>query len=185
MIVGEPPPSAPTVPCNSFLPILDQLRPRKDISNSERPGPVASDAMLVNRMIWRVAARLEAGDATQTWLWGSEAPNTLPPLKSWRARPSQKLSKWKPAPCIVGVFRGSTLRNWLRTPGSSGFVPAAPANAAIGSLMAARHAVGFTALAQSAAVSRRSGATALTPLASATNDPTGAMSLKMPQWTPI
>ena len=41
---------------------------------------------------------------------GSDGPNTLPPLKLKRARPSQKLSKLNAAPCNVGVLRGSTLR---------------------------------------------------------------------------
>src|SRR5512139_177036 len=78
--------------CCSFLPTLDQLRPRKDISNSERPGPVASEERLVKRMTCRVGTRVPPSD-TKTWVWGSAAPKTLPPLKSWRARPSQKLSK--------------------------------------------------------------------------------------------
>src|SRR5438093_12762178 len=42
-------------PWSNFLPIFCQLRPEKAISNWLRAGPVASDAMLTNRMICRVA----------------------------------------------------------------------------------------------------------------------------------
>jgi len=44
-----------TPACNSFLPILAQLRPSNDISNLLRAGPFASEAMLVNLMSCRVA----------------------------------------------------------------------------------------------------------------------------------
>src|ERR1051326_6803054 len=47
-------------------------------------------------------------------------PKTLPPLKSWRARPSQKLSKLLAVPKKVGVLRGSTRRSpWKPGIGSS------------------------------------------------------------------
>jgi hypothetical protein len=49
-----------SVPCRSFFPIFGQLRPRNDISNSLSAGPVASDAMLAKRMIWRVPSRTTA-----------------------------------------------------------------------------------------------------------------------------
>src|SRR5437763_839193 len=47
--------SGVTPACNSFLPILAQLRPSNDISNLLSPGPFASDAMLVNLISCRVA----------------------------------------------------------------------------------------------------------------------------------
>src|SRR4029453_6413882 len=80
--------------CRSFLPSFAQLRPNRDISNSERAGPVASEAMLTNRMTCRVATSalpVQFPPAltlsqTNTWAWGSPAPKTLAPLKSWRAR---------------------------------------------------------------------------------------------------
>ena len=46
----------------------------------------------------------------KTWNCGSVGPNTLPPLASCRALPSQKLSKLNATPNIVGVLRGSTRR---------------------------------------------------------------------------
>src|SRR5919202_5943610 len=100
---------------SSFLPIFAQLRPRNDISNSLSAGPVASDARLAKRMTCLVPTSWPKPPppvggiwVMKTWLCGSPIPNTLPPLKSWRARPSQKLSKLLAVPKNVGVLRGST-----------------------------------------------------------------------------
>src|SRR5919198_999419 len=49
--------SGVTLAWSSFFPILAQLRPAKDISNSLRAGPVANEARLANLMSWRVAVR--------------------------------------------------------------------------------------------------------------------------------
>src|SRR5882672_1767527 len=105
--------SGVTPACSSFLPSLAQLRPSNDISNLLSAGPLASEAMLVNLMSCRVGVNppTPAASLTNTWLCGSAGPNTLPPLSSWRGRPSQKLSKLNCARSIVGVLRGSTRRN--------------------------------------------------------------------------
>ena len=64
------------------------------------------------------------------WAVGSDGPNTLPPLKLKRARPSQKLSKLNAAPWKVGVLRGSTRRTpSLTGTGSATTVPMSGASA--------------------------------------------------------
>src|SRR6266852_7399931 len=100
-----------TPDCSSFLPILAQLRPLNDISNWLSAGPFAREPRLENLMSCRVGVRLPLGVlatlvVTNTWDCGSDGPNTLPPLSSWRARPSQKLSKFMSARMMVGVLRG-------------------------------------------------------------------------------
>ena len=83
--------AAVPLPCSSFLAIFGQLRPRYDISKSDSAGPMICEAMLENRIICRVGCSAPP-ESTYTCACGSVAPNTLPPLKSWLARPSQKLS---------------------------------------------------------------------------------------------
>src|SRR5207342_389340 len=80
------------VPCSSFLPIFGQLRPWNDISKSDNAGPTICEAMLEKRINCRVRTSVPPL-LTYTWPCGSDAPKMLPPLKSWRPRPSQKLSK--------------------------------------------------------------------------------------------
>src|SRR5260370_3968786 len=95
--------SGVTPACSSFLPTLAQLRPLNDISNLLSAGPFASEAMLENLMSCRVAVSVPLlAWSTNIWDCGSAGPNTLPPLSSLRARPSQKLSKLNCAKSMVG-----------------------------------------------------------------------------------
>ena len=134
--------------CSSFLPIFAQLRPANDISKSLRGGPTDWEARLENVILTGCAAFSGSSSSMSGLIWpllapwrlpplgpglpgsikicrvGSEGPNTLPPLKLKRARPSQKLSKLNAAPWKVGVWRGSTLRKpWFAVTGSSSSVP--------------------------------------------------------------
>src|ERR671937_1554784 len=141
--------------------------------------------MLTNRMICRVGTRLPAvpqlgavgGQAdTKTCDCGSEAPNTLPPWKSCRARPSQKLSKFSAAAKIVGVLRGSTLR--MSCPEPTGLSGSRKANPGIGSTF------------KTGVLLRRSGSTDRTPPMAEGGPkdvwgPIGGMSRNWPKCTPI
>src|SRR3954468_8050065 len=90
---------------SSFLPMSDRLRPNVDISTSLPGGPSACEASDEFGMsTWTLSTPPEALTAP-TRASASRDPNGLTPLKSFCARPSQKLRKLNTALMTDGVLR--------------------------------------------------------------------------------
>src|SRR5215467_12073222 len=101
--------------CTSFLPSLRpifwKMRVSADISNGLKGGPTDCEASEEFGRLTRTfcGGSVESGDLSTKAL-GSREPKGLTPLKSFLARPSQKLRKLNTALTLVGVLRGSVRR---------------------------------------------------------------------------
>src|SRR5919198_4786440 len=90
---------------NSFMPSFGKMRPSADISVGLLGGPTAWDAAEELGMLILTADRLPRESAAAALALTSREPNGLTPLKSFWARPSQKLRKLNTALMLLGVLR--------------------------------------------------------------------------------
>src|SRR3954462_3062198 len=122
---------------SSFLPMSDSERPAVDISTSLPGGPSACEASDEFGMLTLILSTPPEALTAPTRAATSREPNGLTPLKSFCARPSQKLRKLKTALMTDGVLRpvlrrtgvpltlksGSLVANVWSSSGSPGVTP--------------------------------------------------------------
>src|SRR4051812_36178112 len=115
----------------------DRLRPKVDISTSLPGGPVACEASEELAMLTWTCSTLPSEPTLPTRAPPSRLPNGSTPLKSFCARPSQKLRKLNTALMTDGVLRpvvrrtgapstlksGSLVANVWSSAGSPGVTP--------------------------------------------------------------
>ena len=90
---------------SSFAPMSDSVRPSEDISTGLPGGPSACEASEELAMLTATLSIPPAALTSPTRASGSRAPKGSTPLKSFCARPSQKLRKLKTALITDGVLR--------------------------------------------------------------------------------
>jgi hypothetical protein len=93
--------------------MFGKARSPHDISRLDSGGPTACEARLESGRLREVSCKPPFCSTTRrlAGLFSTSAwPNTPTPLKSFIARPSQKLRRLNTALIMVGVLRGSTWR---------------------------------------------------------------------------
>src|SRR4051794_30680671 len=122
---------------SSFVPMSDSVRPFEDISTGLPGGPTACEASDAFVLSTWTGVTLPVASALPTVAAVSREPNGATPLKSFCARPSQKLRKLKTALMTDGVLRpverrtgwpptlksGSLVANVWSSAGSPGVTP--------------------------------------------------------------